>query len=480
MKKRKNFKFNKKAILILVLTLAFILGLSYIIVRNNKVEPQDDLTNKIIENIPTKEIPSGITYDEDGLEVEGFEESNPNLISGNTGNDEKFIVGAVHSQPVYYSQVDSRWENHPYTSTGNKSQTIGTSGCGPTSAAMVVTTIKGTITPADMGDLFVRYGYRSANSGTYLAAFPWTAKYFDIPYKSARNIDEAVKALRDGYLVIASCGEGLFTYGGHLIVLTGVDGNTITVYDPYLYNGKFETPSRQGKVKVTGTTVYVSIDNFKKYSGATGFYCYFYKDPTPNPKPVTPDPEPTTPTKSVHEVALEVINGQWGNGEERKQRLKAAGYDYDKVQDEVNKIYNQNTNKSYKVKVTANLGLNIRKGPSTNYNIVGAYTKGTVVTITETSSNWGKTNKGWICLDYTSKTSSSSSSTTPTSKYSLGRYKVTATHGLNVRTGPGTNYSIIKAYTYGTIFDTYQIKGDWAKTPSGWVSLQYAKLLYKY
>ena len=57
---------------------------------------------------------------------------------------------------------------------------------------------------------------------------------------------------------------------------------------------------------------------------------------------------------------------------------------------------------------------------------------------------------------------------------------MTAAHGLNVRTGPGTNYSIIKAYTYGTIFDTYQIKGDWAKTPSGWVSLQYAKLLYKY
>ena len=92
MKKRKNFKFNKKAILILVLTLAFILGLSYIIVRNNKVEPQDDLTNKIIENIPTKEIPSGITYDEDGLEVEGFEESNPNLCYISFYINHKFLV----------------------------------------------------------------------------------------------------------------------------------------------------------------------------------------------------------------------------------------------------------------------------------------------------------------------------------------------------------------------------------------------------
>lgn len=44
--------------------------------------------------------------------------------------------------------------------------------------------------------------------------------------------------------------------------------------------------------------------------------------------------------KSVKDVALEVINGVWGNGEERRQRLEAAGYDYNKVQAAVNKILN--------------------------------------------------------------------------------------------------------------------------------------------
>lgn len=44
--------------------------------------------------------------------------------------------------------------------------------------------------------------------------------------------------------------------------------------------------------------------------------------------------------KSVKDVALEVINGEWGNGEERRQRLEAAGYDYNKVQAAVNKILN--------------------------------------------------------------------------------------------------------------------------------------------
>lgn len=42
--------------------------------------------------------------------------------------------------------------------------------------------------------------------------------------------------------------------------------------------------------------------------------------------------------KSVREVALEVINGYWGNGEERRQRLEAAGYSYTEVQAMVNRI----------------------------------------------------------------------------------------------------------------------------------------------
>lgn len=42
--------------------------------------------------------------------------------------------------------------------------------------------------------------------------------------------------------------------------------------------------------------------------------------------------------KSVDEIAKEVIRGDWGNGEERKKRLKAAGYDYAEVQKKVNKL----------------------------------------------------------------------------------------------------------------------------------------------
>lgn len=48
---------------------------------------------------------------------------------------------------------------------------------------------------------------------------------------------------------------------------------------------------------------------------------------------VKPDPK-----KSVEEIAREVIRGKWGNGAERKKKLAAAGYDYNEVQAEVNRL----------------------------------------------------------------------------------------------------------------------------------------------
>ena len=46
----------------------------------------------------------------------------------------------------------------------------------------------------------------------------------------------------------------------------------------------------------------------------------------------------TAPTKSIDEVAREVLNGQWGNGADRQARLSAAGYNYAQVQARVNQL----------------------------------------------------------------------------------------------------------------------------------------------
>lgn len=47
---------------------------------------------------------------------------------------------------------------------------------------------------------------------------------------------------------------------------------------------------------------------------------------------------PQKPLRDIGQIATEVIDGEWGNGEDRKNRLTAAGYDYNEVQSEVNRI----------------------------------------------------------------------------------------------------------------------------------------------
>lgn len=49
----------------------------------------------------------------------------------------------------------------------------------------------------------------------------------------------------------------------------------------------------------------------------------------------TPAPKPT---KTVAQVAKEVLQGKWGNGKERQDKLTKEGYNYKKIQDEVNKL----------------------------------------------------------------------------------------------------------------------------------------------
>ena len=49
------------------------------------------------------------------------------------------------------------------------------------------------------------------------------------------------------------------------------------------------------------------------------------------------NPKPTA-KKTIEQVAQEVLAGKWGNGDTRKQKLKAAGYDYNAVQSKVNEL----------------------------------------------------------------------------------------------------------------------------------------------
>ena len=130
---------------------------------------------------------------------------------------------------------------------------------------------------------------------------------------------------------------------------------------------------------------------------------------------------------------------------------------------------------TYTKYVKVNSSLNVRRGYGTNYGIVGSLSNGTQVTVYEEKNGWSRIGDSrWVSSQYLTD------SVIVSSKYALGRYKVNTSSGLNVRTAAGTNNSIKKTYANGTVFDTYEIKGNWARTPSGWVCLDYCTLMYKY
>jgi GH25 family lysozyme M1 (1,4-beta-N-acetylmuramidase) len=105
--------------------------------------------------------------------------------------------------------------------------------------------------------------------------------------------------------------------------------NITELTDLYLWVAKYSTkePSIEWNAwqytstgNINGVAGNVDISNFKKPS-------------TTNTTPT----KPTTPKKSDEEIADEVIAGKWGNGKERETRLRAAGYNYNKIRELVNK-----------------------------------------------------------------------------------------------------------------------------------------------
>lgn len=101
---------------------------------------------------------------------------------------------------------------------------------------------------------------------------------------------------------------------------------------------KTDTKKQIYRVRKTATDAktqigaFTVLDNAKKTADKNSGYKVF--DVSGN---VVYTPKTGT-KKTVTEIAKEVIQGKWGNGEERKRRLTAAGYDYAEVQKEVNRL----------------------------------------------------------------------------------------------------------------------------------------------
>ena len=387
------------------------------------IKDREDLSTGVTEKSTPEEEKE--VSDEGALEKDASVQQGHVSYDGTNTGKGKNLLGAWQGL-TYYAQTDSRWSSILYTSTGNRSQTIGSSGCGPTSAAMVVSSSKGAILPTAMCSLYRANGFRTPNDGTAWSAMSFTADYFDFNYFAiSYSYAEAFKYLRidknkDGisdYFVICACGPGLWTSGGHYIAIMNDDDGELRVHDPYPYGGKYNSASRRGaNVRMSGNIAYVTEAKFKQYSNVNCFFI-FSNDHTGSSK------QPSTKVNYTRYVATE------------------------------------------------SLPLNVRSGPGTGYGLVGSLKRGTKVTVTEVSGGWSKIGSGkWVNSGYLSSTpvnsgGGSSSSTSYSTKVN-GTYKLKAATALYSKSNlTGTRYDY-KANTTVKVISHASTSVDYVLIPA--------------
>ena len=168
----------------------------------------NELWISVITTLKTKVLPISREY--------GFE----------SVDDLEMIPGDI--SVVYFNQADEPWASHPYGSSG----TIHSSGCGPTSMAICISTFSNEIVdPITVADWSVANGYRVINQGSRRALIPAAAKNWGLECEDLANDKQAfVDALSQGKLVVALMGPGHFTKGGHYVVFRGItpEGKILT------------------------------------------------------------------------------------------------------------------------------------------------------------------------------------------------------------------------------------------------------------
>lgn len=178
---------------------------------------------------------------------------------------------------------------------------------------------------------------------------------------------------------------------------------------------------------------------------------------------------------SVYEIRT-AGGERWGRiGEKRWVSLSYVTLDSEKDKDEDPRNDSEGLYDGY----VGNSGLNVRSGPGTDYTKVGALPSGTRITVyQEKQSNgmtWGRIDPDdgkWVCLNYITKKSGSSSD--------LGTGTVTSQTGLNVRSGAGTNYKITSQLRSGskvTILERKTSGGlEWGHIDKGWICMSYVRM----
>lgn len=135
-------------------------------------------------------------------------------------NHKEYIAGYI-----YFNQGDSAWNQNGYC--------IAKAGCGPTSMAVVITSLTGKwVTPLDTAIWGYQHGFYS-REGSAHEMIPAMAAAYGLRCQGVGTDYQAIKkALKAGKPVVCLMGPGYFTRGGHFMVLVAIDNkDCVTVAD---------------------------------------------------------------------------------------------------------------------------------------------------------------------------------------------------------------------------------------------------------
>lgn len=161
-------------------------------------------------------------------------------------------------------------------------------------------------------------------------------------YRNKTHVLDYITAHSDGKVIATRNDIKGFidggSYGNYVIIDHGSGYKTL-----YAHMAHKSVAVKVGDKVKAGTVIGYMGNTGTSYGGHLHFEVRLNDnriDPTPyldKELPINNDPKPT-PTKSIDEVARDVINGNYGNYPERKERLEAEGYNYSEVQARVNEI----------------------------------------------------------------------------------------------------------------------------------------------
>lgn len=184
-------------------------------------------------------------------------------------------------------------------------------------------------------------GYKT---GVYASLVSWWERYLTDPWYSTR--ERWVAQYNDVCQDDRPYGIWQYSEAGRV---DGIDGNVDCnwCYKDYV-NGEDTTPEEPAAPEQPAETVY-TVKYGDTLSGIAAEYETTYQalaayNGIENPNLIFVGQKiriPGTaaaPIKSIEELAREVIRGEWGNGQDRVNRLTAAGYDYHAVQARVNTL----------------------------------------------------------------------------------------------------------------------------------------------